>query len=224
MRIKLLRIALAASFALLLLVFLPLPFEPELPGRWCDDGAIWRDCYRNWLGSLAGWAAFAGALLGSALLIEHLNQLRRQSDLSLAQLQRHDLILTSAEGRGGIILRRTASAIKRRAAIMALSLKHKRPIEMHRFAEDLKGDELSWARQVAPIEVLGPFIHLEDHCGSFDAQIASLGNINISNSVAYVTRLKIIEAQADAVLNAEHTSVVSKFRPHFNTPPGDEKS
>lgn len=39
----------------------------DLPGRWCDDNEIRAVCYRNWLGAVSGWAAFAAAVVAGWL-------------------------------------------------------------------------------------------------------------------------------------------------------------
>ena len=59
-------VAIAVGAILVVIAALAL-IEPSLPGRWCGDDAIWRVCYRGWLGALSGWAAFAAA--GLALLV-----------------------------------------------------------------------------------------------------------------------------------------------------------
>jgi hypothetical protein len=61
------RVAIAAlATAAALFVLLPV-FEPEFPGRWCADAEPWRVCYRNWLSSVSGWAAFIAAFFAGLL-------------------------------------------------------------------------------------------------------------------------------------------------------------
>jgi hypothetical protein len=65
--IKWTRVLIAALIGgITVLLLLPV-LEPELPGRWCADGENWRVCYRNWLSSLSGWAAFIAAFFAGLL-------------------------------------------------------------------------------------------------------------------------------------------------------------
>ncbi len=199
-------------------ITLPLFFEPQLAGRWCDANMIWRECYREWLGSLSGWAAFAGALLGSGLLLAHLKQLHRQSDLLIAQLQRHDLNLVSSEGRGGVIMRSVAARIQRRAATMSEQLDHGESIEEQRFGLDLARDDLTWARQVAPMELLGAFVMLEHRCSSIDYQLDTIKFTEELIKQKLKPALEEIAEEAGQILDLDYTPFNKKVRPHFHVP------
>jgi hypothetical protein len=58
---------LAAITALFLILGALAIWAPTLPYSWCAPGEIWRVCYREWLGAVSGWAAFAAAIIALAV-------------------------------------------------------------------------------------------------------------------------------------------------------------
>jgi hypothetical protein len=70
-------------------------FEPALPGRWCETESQWRVCYREWLGSISGWAAIVAAAVALAATRQQILQEREIADREYRQMMRgaHLLLL-----------------------------------------------------------------------------------------------------------------------------------